>query len=44
MKNLGWFQILAELCRDFGSLNDVSHLTVLSGIGLNGIMANVVAP
>jgi hypothetical protein len=27
--NLGWFQILAELCRDFHSLNDVSHHKIL---------------
>jgi hypothetical protein len=25
INNLGWFQILAELCRDFCFLNDASH-------------------
>ncbi len=25
INNLGWFQILAKLCRDFHSFNDASH-------------------
>ncbi len=55
INNLGWFQILAKLCRDFSSLNNASHhnndtrytstsAVMLCAVLLCVVMLKVVAP